>query len=169
MGENCKGQVPEYKTPEQTIVITTELILPAMANLMNNLQGGQMMRFMDIAGALTCRRHSGREVATVTVDKIEFRYPVKVGEVVTVTSKLIWVGRTSMKVKICAVSENLKSGTSRLTNTAFFTYVALDEDGRPVPVPRLHPQTSEEKEAFDREQAAYLESKATEKSEKKCK
>lgn len=154
----------ESKTPEQTVVITTELILPAMANLMNNLQGGQMMHFMDIAGALTCRRHSGCEVATVIVDKIEFRYPVKVGEVVTITSKLIWVGKTSMKVKICAASENLKSSTARLTNTAFFTYVALDESGRPVPVPRLCPKTSEEKEAFDREQKAYLEAKRAKKA-----
>lgn len=125
MKENEENSKMESKTPEQTVVITMELILPAMANLMNNLQGGQMMHFMDIAGALTCRRHSGCEVATVTVDKIEFRYPVKVGEVVTITSKLICVGRTSMRVKICAASENLKSGTARLTNTAFFTYVAL--------------------------------------------
>lgn len=155
MKEETKELSKQSKTPEQTVVITTELILPAMANLMNNLQGGQMMHFMDIAGALTCRRHSGCEVATVTVDKIEFKYPVKVGEVVTITSKLIWVGRTSMKVKICAASENLKSATARLTNTAFFTYVALDDNGRPVPVPRLRPQTREEREAFDREQKAY--------------
>lgn len=155
MEEENREFLKESKTPEQTVVITTELILPAMANLMNNLQGGQMMHFMDIAGALTCRKHSGREVATVTVDKIEFKHPVKVGEVVTITSKLIWAGRTSMKVKICAVSENLKSAAPRVTNTAFFTYVALDGNGRPVPVPRLCPQTKEEREAFDREQGTY--------------
>lgn len=76
-----------------------------------------------------------------------------------------------MKVKICVASENLKSGTSRLTNTAFFTYVALDDNGSPVPVPRLCPKTSEEKEAFDREQKAYLESKQAGKSTnfKECK
>jgi len=145
----------DAKTPEQTIVIKTELILPSMANLMNNLQGGQMMHFMDIAGALTCRRHSGYEVATVSVDKIEFKDSVKVGEVVTITSKLIWVGRSSMKVKIDAVSENLKSGKSRLTNTAYFTFVALDDFARPVCVPRLLPQTKEEIEIFNREQAEY--------------
>lgn len=167
MKEEHKGPIAEAKTPKQTVVITTELILPSMANLMNNLQGGQMMHFMDIAGALSCRRHSGCEVATVTVDKIEFRYPVKVGEVVTVTSKLIWVGRTSMKVKICAVSENLKSGTTRLTNTAFFTYVALDENGHSVPVPPLCPETEEEKKAFDREQKTYLDRKKARESAEK--
>ena len=143
------------KTPEETVVITTELVLPAMANLMGNLQGGQMMHYMDIAGALTCRKHAGCEVATVTVDKIEFKFPVKVGEVITVTSKLIWVGRTSMKVKISVVSENLRLGLTRLTNTAFFTYVALDDDAHPVEVPRLLPETGEEREDFDREQRAY--------------
>lgn len=147
-------------TPKQTVVIKTELILPAMTNLMNNLQGGQMMHFMDIAGALTCRRHAGSEVATVTVDKIEFKYPVKIGEIVTITSKLIWVGRTSMKVKICAVSEYVKKGTSRVTNTAFFIYVALDENGNPIPVPRLCPEMEEEKADFVREQQNYLDKKS---------
>ena len=148
------------KTPEQSVVITTELILPAMANLMNNLQGGQMMHFMDIAGALACRKHAGCEVATVAVDKIEFRYPVKVGEFITITAKLILVVRSSMIVKINAVSENLKSGETKLTNTAFFTYVALDDSGHSVSVPRLCPQTKEEREAFDREQQAYEKHKS---------
>ncbi len=145
----------EYRTPDESVVIKTELILPAMANLRNNLQGGQMMHFMDIAGALTCRRHSGCEVATVRVDSIEFQYPVKVGEIVTITSKLVWVGRTSMKVKIRAVSEDHKIRTCKLTNVAYFTYVALDEEGHPVEVPRLLPQTEEEKADFEREQREY--------------
>ncbi len=63
---------------------------------------------------------------------------------ITITSRLIWAGRTSMKVRICVESENLKSGERKLTNTAFFTYVALDDEGRPVPVPRLCPQTPQE-------------------------
>ena len=147
------------KMPEETVVVTTELILPAMANLMNNLQGGQMMHYMDIAGALTCRRHAGCEVATVSVEKIEFKYPVKVGEVITIMSKLIWVGKSSMKVKIEVISEDLKTGRTRITNTAFFTYVALDDDFRPVQVPRLSPQTEEEQEAYDREQRAHEEKK----------
>lgn len=150
----------EPKTPEQTIVVKTELVLPAMANLMNNLQGGQMMHFMDIAGALTCRKHSRCEVATVAVDKIEFRHPVRVGEVITITSKLIWVGRTSMKVKINVISENLKSGETKMTNTAFFTYVALDDNSHPVLVPRLCPQTKDEQEEFDREQQAHNQKSA---------
>lgn len=145
--------------PDESVVIMTELVMPAQANPLNNLQGGQMMHFMDIAGALACRRHSGHEVATVTVDRIEFRYPVKVGEVITITAKLIWAGRTSMKVKIVVGSEDIKTHTSRMTNTAFFTFVALDDSGRPAAVPRLVPRTETEKEDYDREQKLYEERK----------
>ena len=143
------------RTPSESMAIMTELILPAQANLLGNLQGGQLMHYMDIAGALTCRRHSGHEVATVTVDRIEFRYPIHVGEVVTVTSKLVWVGRTSMKVRIVVGTEDFKTHQSKLTNTAYFTFVALDETDRPVMVPPLLPQTEQEKKDFEHEQEKY--------------
>lgn len=141
--------------PAESVVVMTELVLPAQANLLNNLLGGQTMHLMDIAGALSCRRHSGSEVATVAVDKLEFRHPVRVGEIITITSKMIWVGHTSMKVRIEVGSEDTTAHTSRLTNTAFFTYTALDEHGRPKTVPMLQPQTPEEQEAFDHEQSKY--------------
>lgn len=137
----------------------TELVLPAQANLLGNLLGGQLMHFMDIAGALTCRRHSGCEVATVAVDKLEFKHPVKVGEVITITSKLIWVGKTSMKVKIEVAAEDTKTHCSKITNTAFMTFVALGDDCSPVTVPPLLPQTDNEKANFDREQTRYMKMK----------
>lgn len=141
----------------------TELILPGQANLLGNLQGGQLMHYMDIAGALTCRRHSGHEVATVTVEQITFRYPIRVGEVITVTSKLIWVGHTSMKVRIVIGTEDFKTHESKLTNTAYFTFVALGENDRPVPVPPLLPQTEKERADYEAEQKAY-EARKTSKS-----
>ncbi|MFT9055076.1 MAG: acyl-CoA thioesterase [Ethanoligenens sp.] len=150
-----KKVVQAGRTPEESVAIMTELILPAQANLLGNLQGGQLMHYMDIAGALTCRRHSGHEVATVTVDKIEFRYPIHVGEVVTVTSKLVWVGHTSMKVRIVVGTEDFKTHQSKLTNTAYFTFVALGDGDRPVTVPPLLPQTEQEKKDFAHEQAKY--------------
>lgn len=147
------------RAPEESISIMTELILPAQANLLGNLQGGQLMHYMDIAGALTCRRHSGYEVATITVDKIEFHYPIRVGEVVTVTSKLIWVGHTSMKVRIVVGTEDFKTHESKMTNTAYFTFVAMGENDRPAPVPPLLPQTEQEKLEFAREQEEYTKRK----------
>jgi Acyl-CoA hydrolase len=147
------------RTPQESVSIMTELVLPAQANLLGNLLGGQLMHLMDIAGALTCRRHSGREVATVAVDKLEFKHPVKVGEIITVTSRMIWAGRTSMKVLIAVGAEDIRTHTSKLTNTASFTFVALDDSCRPTDVPPLIPQTDAEKAEFDREQRLYLAQK----------
>ncbi|CDZ24303.1 thioesterase superfamily protein [[Clostridium] cellulosi] len=151
------------RSPQESITILTELVLPAQANLLGNLLGGQLMHFMDIAGALTCRRHSGYEVATVAVDKLEFKHPIKVGEVITITSKLIWVGNTSMKVKIDVSAEDTKVHVCKLTNTAYMTFVALDSNCKPVKVPPLAPQTDEEKALFEREQKRYLEFKKSRK------
>ena len=152
--EHTAPQMPGRK-PEESVSVMTELILPGQANLLGHLQGGQLMHYMDIAGALTCRRHSGHEVATVTVEQISFRYPIHVAEVVTVTSKLIWVGHTSMKVRIVVGTEDFHTHQSRMTNTAYFTFVAIGEDGRPVPVPPLLPQTDKERQDFAGEEAAY--------------
>ena len=146
-------------TPEQTISVMTELVLPGQSNFLGNLLGGRLMHWMDIAGALTCRRHAGREVATVAVDKILFKRPAKVGEIITVTSKMIWVGHTSMKVHINVCEENTLSHKSKQTTTAYFTYVALDENGRPTEVPPLLPQTEKEKADFEEEQQKYLKMK----------
>ena len=143
------------RTPDESKVTMTELVLPAQTNPMGNLLGGQLMHLMDIAGALTCRRHSGWEVATVAVDSIEFRHPVRLGEIVTIHSRMIWVGRTSMKVRLEVGAEDTRRHISHLTTTAFYTYVALGDNGRPLPVPPLQPQTDADREAFDREQALY--------------
>jgi acyl-CoA hydrolase len=147
------------RTPQESVSIMTELVLPAQANLLGNLLGGQLMHLMDIAGALTCRRHSGCEVATVAVDKLEFKHPVKVGEIITVTSRMIWAGRSSMKVLIEVGAEDLKTHTAKLTNTASFTFVALNDDGQPTEVPPLTPQTDLEKAEFEKEQQRYLRHK----------
>jgi acyl-CoA hydrolase len=147
------------KTPEDTKVTMTELVLPSQANLLNNLLGGQLMHLMDIAGALTCRKHSRCEVATIAVDRIEFKHPVHVGELITITSKMIWAGQTSMKVELEVVAENLKSGATVVTNTAFFTFVALDDAGKPANVPALIAQTLEEKFLFEKEEKQYRQRK----------
>jgi len=144
------------KTPEETKVVMTELVLPNMTNLLGNLLGGELMHRMDIAGALACMRHSGAQVATVAVDAIEFKHPVRLGEMVSVEAKLVWTGKTSMKVKITATAENLATGAVIVTNVAMFTFVAMGRDGRKITVPKLLPQTDEEKSDFEREERAYL-------------
>ena len=143
------------KTPEETKVVMTELVLPGMTNLLGNLLGGQMMHWMDIAGALCCMRHSNRQVATVAVDELKFRHPVKQGEMVSVEAKLIWSGRTSMKAKVTAIAENLSTGAVIITNVAKLTFVALNPDGSKAEVPPLLPQTNEQQKDFDCEETDY--------------
>ena len=145
----------EPKTPEKSKVIMTELVLPAQINLLNNLLGGQMMHMMDIAGSLVCKRHAGHENATVAVDSMEFKHPVALGSIVTITGKMIWAGRSSMKVRLIASCEDLESHTSIVTNKAYFTYVALDKEARPISIPALKPVTKEEIEDYKREQVCY--------------
>ena len=143
------------KTPEETKVVMTELVLPGMTNLLGNLLGGQLMHWMDIAGALACMRHSNTQVATIAVEAIEFKHPVRQGEMVSFEAKLVWTGRTSMKVKITARAENLATGTVIVTNVAKFTFVALGKDGNKTQIPPLMPETNDEKRDFEHEEQEY--------------
>lgn len=136
------------KPPRESEVEMTELVLPNDTNLLGNLLGGRLMHWIDIAGAMAASRHSGRIVATVALDSLDFRHPARMGELVILKAKLTWVGRTSMEVSVNVFAENIKSGKTILTNKAYITFVALDEEGKPVQVPPLLPETEEEKENF---------------------
>lgn len=150
----------EGKTPRETKVVMTELVLPGMTNLLGNLLGGQLMHWMDIAGALCCMRHSNTQVATVAVETLTFKHPVRQGEMVSIEAKLIWTGSTSMKAKITVSAENLATGAVITTNVATFTYVALNKDGHKATVPMLIPETDKEKQDFEREKQEYGDRKA---------
>jgi acyl-CoA hydrolase len=130
------------------MVEMTELVLPNDTNLLGNLLGGRMMHWMDIAGAMAATRHSNKVVATVAMDSLDFRHPARMGEIVTLKAKITWVGRTSMEVTVNAYAENPKTGATIHTNCAYLTFVALDEEGKPSPVPGLNLETGEEREAF---------------------
>ncbi|HOJ77702.1 MAG TPA: acyl-CoA thioesterase [Bacillota bacterium] len=151
-----------FKTPSQSAVEMTELVLPNDTNLLGNLLGGRMMHWMDIAGAMAATRHSNKVVATVAIDSVDFRHPVRMGEIVTLKAKLTWVGNTSMEVMVNAYAENPKSGAVIHTNQAFFTFVALDGNGKPSPVPQLRLETQEERDLF--ESALQRKNKKTNKS-----
>ena len=133
------------KAPSVSKVEMTELVLPNDTNLLGNLLGGKLMHWIDIAGAMAASRHSSRIVATVALDSLDFRHPARMGELVMLHAKLTWAGRTSMEVKVNAYAENIKSGNIILTNRAYLTFVALDDTGKPVPVPPLIPETDEER------------------------
>ncbi len=141
----------EVKTPSQTEITMSELVLPNDTNLLGNLVGGRLMYWIDIAGALVASRHSNKVVATVSIDNITFKHPVRMGEMVIIKAKMLYAGRTSMSISIRVYAENLKTGSTTLTNKARMVFVALDENGNPSPVPPLLQETNEEKADFEKE------------------
>ena len=123
---------------------------PGHANTMGNVHGGHIMKVCDEAGGMAAVKHARRPVVTVTVDSMAFHSPVHIGNLLTVTAEVTWVGRTSMETRVVVTTENVLSGRVTHTNTAYFVYVGLDEHGRPAPVPPLICQTEEEQARFER-------------------
>lgn len=130
--------------PKDSLVSSTEFVLPNDTNTLNNLMGGRMMHFMDIAAAISAQKHSHRIVVTASVDNLNFSKAIKLGSVVTVQAKVTRSFNSSMEVHVVADSEEFTKGTKTRTNEAFFTFVAVDQNGRPIDVPEIEPETEEE-------------------------
>lgn len=116
-----------------------ELVLPSDANILGNMLGGRVMHHMDICAAIAAQRHAGHVCVTASVDKIDFLSPVRVGELLVLKGSVNFAGRTSMEVGVLCMAEDPRSGLRRHTASAYFTFVALGDDGRPVPVPPVRP------------------------------
>jgi uncharacterized protein (TIGR00369 family) len=119
---------------------------PEHANNHGNVHGGWIMKLVDEAGALACMRHAQQRVVTVAVDRMTFRQPIRIGDLVTLTAEVSYVGRTSMEAEVQVVAENPIAGGAMTTNTAYLVYVALDVKGRPVEVPDLIPESDDQRE-----------------------
>lgn len=150
--DNFQETPLKSKPPSASEVQTVELILPNDTNLLGNLLGGRLMHWMDVAGAMASSRHSGSIVATAALDSLDFRHPIKQGDLVILKAKLSWVGNTSMEVIVRAYAENVVTGKVLLTNEAYMTFVALDTNGRPKKVPPLLPETEQESKDFSEAQ-----------------
>ena len=137
------------KTPSESMVEMTELVLPNDTNLLGNLLGGRLMHLIDVAGAMAAQRHSNRVVVTASIDSVDFRNPVKQGRAVILRAKVTWVGRTSMEVAVEVFSEDFLTGEQEFTSKAYLTFVAVDSEGKPVEVCGLRPETEEEKQEFE--------------------
>ena len=140
--------------------ITSQLMLPNDANPMGNVHGGSIMKIVDIGAAVAAMRHCGRQVVTVALDHMSFLEPVYIGDLVTVTSQVEYVGSTSMLVRVTVDAENPASGRKVRTSSCILTFVALGEDGRPVPVPPLIAETPEEQARLEEARRLYEHSKA---------
>jgi acyl-CoA hydrolase len=125
------------KRPDASIAVVSELMMPHQVNNLGHVFGGELLSMVDRAAAVTAMRHAGRPSVTVSIDRVDFVEPIFAGELVTCTARINFVGRTSMEVGVRVEAENLLAGTRRHTNTCLLTFVAIDENHRPCPVPQL--------------------------------
>lgn len=137
-------------------VVLAQLMQPMHANNHGNVHGGEIMRLMDEAGALACMRHAGHRVVTVAVDRMTFRQPIHLGDLVTLTAEVSYVGRTSLEAEVLVSAENPVTGECVYTNTAYLVYVALDDQGQPVSVPPLIPENEEQQQRMEEGQARQV-------------
>jgi uncharacterized protein (TIGR00369 family) len=127
----------------------SQLMNPEHANLSGNVHGGHLMKLVDEAGGLASMRHSGQRVVTVAVDRLTFQEPIYIGDLVTITAEVSYVGRTSMEIEVSVHAEDVVTGSRRHTNTAYLVYVALDDNGKPAEVPPLLPETAAESQRME--------------------
>jgi acyl-CoA hydrolase len=138
------------RRPRESEAVLTELMMPHHANVMGNVFGGHILSLVDRVAAVAAIRHSRHPCVTVSVDKVDFREPIRVGELVTAYARVNFAGRTSMEIGVKVVAENVMTGEQRHTNSCYLTYVALDDHGEPTPVPAVVPETADEKRRHDR-------------------
>jgi len=122
----------------------TEIVLPNDTNALGNLMGGRLLHWMDICSAMSAQRHCRRVVVTASVNNVSFDHPIKLGSIVTVQSKVSRAFTTSMEIFIDVWEEDRVTGVKKKCNEAIYTFVAVDQNGCPLPVPELIPETEEE-------------------------
>lgn len=136
------------RPPRLSHATMTELMMPNMANSLGNVFGGVLLALVDRVAAVAAIRHARGPCVTVSVDRVDFREAIHVGELVTARASVNYVGRTSIFVGVRVEAENIVTGLARHTNSCYLTFVAIDEAGRPVPVAPLRPETAEEKRRY---------------------
>lgn len=137
------------KSVRTSQVEMTEMVLPNDTNRLGNLLGGRLMHMIDIAAAIAASRHTNRVCVTASVDELNFLHPIREGEVLTLQASVNRAFTTSMEVGVRVTAENLLTGERKHANTAYLTFVAIDDDGRPVRVPPIMPETDEERRRYE--------------------
>ncbi len=137
------------KTPSESLTILTDLVLPGETNYLDNLFGGELLARMDRACSIAARRHSRRIVVTASVNHVAFNNTIPVGSVVTIEAKVSRAFRSSMEIYVDVWIEDRQSGSKTKVNEGIYTFVAVNETGRPVEVPKIIPETDLEKNRYD--------------------
>ncbi len=137
------------KKPSESEVTMTEIVLPNDTNALHNLRGGKILHWMDIASAISAGKHTQSVCVTAAVDNVSFENPIKLGDVVTIKAQVTRAFRTSLETYIEVTAENLPTKTIYKCNTAYYTFVALDSNGRPQRVPQVEPESEEDQKQYD--------------------
>jgi len=140
---------PSPKTVQSSRVQIAQLMEPEHANTQGNVHGGWIMKLVDEAGALAAMRHARHRAVTVAMDRMIFRHPIRIGDLVTLEAEVTYAGHTSMEIEVCVTAENPITGVRVDTNTAYLVYVAIDDAGKPVQVPALVAGTPAEQVRMD--------------------
>lgn len=144
-------------------VETVELVLPNDTNPLGNILGGRVMHLIDITASISAMRHARERVVTAQTDELTFRHPIKLGHFIILRASVNWAGKTSMEVGVKVLSENPVTGEQQHTSSAYLTFVAVDEEGRPTEIPPLELENEEDtrrnREAKTRREARLQERK----------
>src|SRR5258706_15975819 len=132
----------------ESVSVYSEFALPNDANSFGNVLGGKVMHLVDLAGALAAIRHARCPVVTASVDHMNFLHPVRIGQLIILRSSVNRVFRTSMEVGVKVWVEDLMKGERQHTSSAYLTFVAIDREGKRVPVPPVIPESEEEKRRY---------------------
>ncbi|MCL4333409.1 MAG: acyl-CoA thioesterase [Candidatus Thermoplasmatota archaeon] len=147
----------EEKTPRDSESSISRVMLPPDANVAGNVFGGTILKMVDEIAGIVATKHCRRNCVTANIEHIDFIYPVRIGDLVELKGRLNFVGRSSMEVGVEVYAENLETGDMNFTGRATVTMVALDDNGKPVEVPKLKLETDEDRSLFNAGQQRYDE------------
>jgi acyl-CoA hydrolase len=137
------------RTPSESRHETSEMMMPHDANVLGHVFGGVILSMMDKAAAVAAFRHARAACVTVSIDRVDFREPIHVGDLVVMKASVNFVGRTSMEIGVRVEAEELTTGRRRHTNSCYLTFVAVDRNGRPIEVPPLRPEMPDEVRRYE--------------------
>ena len=147
---------PASRPMSYSVGTITTFVMPHMQNVLGDLFGGELMALVDQAAAVAAIRHAGGPAVTASIDRVDFRDRIRVGSLVTCEATVDFVGNSSMDITVEVYAETVSTGERRHTHTAHVVFVAIDENGRPRRVPRLIPETPEQRERYQRAEAHRL-------------
>lgn len=137
------------KTAKESYTVTTEQVLPNDTNPIGTLFGGRLMQWMDVTAGIAAHRHCNRVCVTASVNNVSFDIPVKIGDIVTLEAKVSRAFKTSIEAHVDVWVETYESGERKKCNSAILTFVAVDDNGNPVQIPPVIPETEEEQKRYD--------------------